>query len=758
MIDFPKRLLVPLIVGLIALWLFHSPQFASGLDKFPGDRGDARLVGYLMEHWYQVFQGIADWRSPSMFYPAEGTIGYADLMLGLGIVHSIFRALGLGMFEAAEVTIIVLNFLNYLVCFILLSRVFRLNLLASIAGAAFFAFNNAKLVQLGHTQLQPLLFLPLAVIGVVLFVQKRDTLTQKQAFGLMASSGISLALQLMTGFYTGWFFVFWSGLFLMLALLFKTTRSVIVNQVKKFWPALLGALAVFLVALIPFAIAYLPIVRSMGGRPYHEIVGFIPVRWSLLLMSDRNYVWGAVSENIQIMRPVHLELQIAIGLIPSLAWLALTLIAIWFVIRNTRYKLKPAHLYLSLMIIATSLVYLLGMRYGNDFSPWQLVHSFVPGAQAIRAVSRYALVLALPMAIGLAFLIHFVFERIATAVPGPRRTLLFASLFLITGFGLFEQFAAHEGFDGFSIKAENQYLNRLAESVPDNCSSFYVAAKTTALHSQFEYHVDAALVSAIKRVPTLNGYSGQLPVNWQLWDVMGGPAYEANVKSWIAERQVKGEVCRVFVTETNAATNIADIADNEPFIRQQYLDTLRREPDQPGLQTWLAKLNNCTRQGGRSADPSCDRVSVSMGILESSEFIERTGFVLRLYFAALGRPPSFAEFTADRVAIVTAPAEELPAAKQRLIADLIQRPEAKGRHDALKNDQLLALLEDPRTIRGYRNPSYVLMQFFANLNRDPHPWEYNSRLKRLNATGDYRQLIFDFLYSVEYRKRFGYVN
>jgi hypothetical protein len=50
------------------------------------------------------------------------------------------------------------------------------------------------------------------------------------------------------------------------------------------------------------------------------------------------------------------------------------------------------------------------------------------------------------------------------------------------------------------------------------------------------------------------------------------------------------------------------------------------------------------------------------------------------------------------------------------------------------------------------------MQFFGHLARDPEPWEYEDRLKTLNANGDYHQLIFDFLYSVEYRKRFGYVN
>src|SRR4051812_12237689 len=105
-----KRWLVAIGIGLLGLWLFHLPQFATRFDKFPGDRGDARLVAYLMEHWYHVFQGLASWRSPSMFYPVEGTLGYADLLLGYGIIHSVFRSLGLGIFESAEATIILFNF------------------------------------------------------------------------------------------------------------------------------------------------------------------------------------------------------------------------------------------------------------------------------------------------------------------------------------------------------------------------------------------------------------------------------------------------------------------------------------------------------------------------------------------------------------------------------------------------------------------------------------------------------------------------
>ena len=56
--------------------------------------------------------------------------------------------------------------------------------------------------------------------------------------------------------------------------------------------------------------------------------------------------------------------------------------------------------------------------------------------------------------------------------------------------------------------------SRLARDLPDNCSSFYVAVKPSAPHNQFEYQIEAALVGAIRGVPTLNGYSGYLPPGW----------------------------------------------------------------------------------------------------------------------------------------------------------------------------------------------------------------------------------------------------
>jgi hypothetical protein len=48
------------------------------------------------------------------------------------------------------------------------------------------------------------------------------------------------------------------------------------------------------------------------------------------------------------------------------------------------------------------------------------------------------------------------------------------------------------------------------------------------------------------------------------------------------------------------------------------------------------------------------------------------------------------------------------------------------------------------------------MQYFGFLRRDPDTTGYNNWVTTLNADpGNYRHMIFGFLYSSEYRSRFG---
>ena len=441
------------------------------------------------------------------------------------------------------------------------------------------------------------------------------------------------------------------------------------------------------------------------------------------------------------------ELQIGIGLIPSLAWIGLIVFALWSVIRLRKSRSDINLLFLSQVIIATCLVYVIGLRYWNDFSPWQYVYSYVPGGQVVRAVARYALVLALPMGIAFAFLLDYVIRKISLQTNSTRRKLLFAGVFVLATFGMVEQFGRKEGFNGFSINTENNHLDQLVRSLPDDCSSFYVRLDPPIVHNLFEYQLDAMFVSVLKDLPTLNGYTGHLPADWGLWDV-SHPRYEDNVRKWIDDRQIKGNVCRLFIPEARPVLNIED---PKIFVRQEYLDILRREPDESGMQMWLELLNNSAGQTGKNSG----RVSVSLGILESDEFRDGGYFVIRLYLATLGRPPLREEFIKDHNAIFSASTGESEIRKNALIADFIKRSDFKSKTSL---QAVREVVDDPKTISGFRNHALVLMQFFGHLERDPKPGEYEDRLKTLNATGDPRQLVFDFLYSVEYRKRFGYVN
>ena len=554
---------VALVVGMFGTLQFHLPQFASRFDVFPGDRGDGRLVPFLLEHWYQVIKGNNSWLSPPMFYPVKGTMGYADLLVAYALPYSALREIGLGIFEASTFTVVLLNFLNYLICFVLLKKVLCLNLLASCAGAFFFAFNSPKLVQLGHLQLQPLIFLPLALIFVLLFVHQAKETDQRKAFVLLSLSALCLDFQLLTGFYPAWFFIFWCSLFLLLAFLFKATRDFILSLLRMFWRAALGATAVFVVGLIPFLIVYVPILREFGGRPFDEVRDLIPRFWSLFLMGERNYLWDNLYAAVLRAYPMHPELQIGIGLVPSLAWLAIAGFAIWLVIKNR--KAKSTHgsqaaeseftasvnqMFLALLILSTTLFYILGMRYWQGYSPWKLVHAIVPGASGVRAVARYVMLLTLPMSIGFAFMIQFAADRISSLKDLTRQRVLLAALVLTVAFGLFEQLARKERFNGYPIKAETAYLNNLAAALPADCQSFYVAVGPGGKRNAFEYQIDAILVSVLRDIPTLNGYSGQLPPGWPLWEVQGVD-YETYVKKWIEERKLGGNICRLVIDENS---------------------------------------------------------------------------------------------------------------------------------------------------------------------------------------------------------------
>jgi CubicO group peptidase (beta-lactamase class C family) len=221
------------------------------------------------------------------------------------------------------------------------------------------------------------------------------------------------------------------------------------------------------------------------------------------------------------------------------------------------------------------------------------------------------------------------------------------------------------------------------------------------------------------------------------------------------------------------------------FVRQHYIDFLGREPEPAGYQGWQDILNNCPQ-----GSTQCDRIEVSSAFFRSPEFQERGYFIYRSYAAAFGRIPRYVEFMPDmaHVSGFLTP-EQLEANKAAFIQEFMARQEFKSKYDSLADpaafvnalvatsgatlpqkqsliddliagrktraEVLRAVAESAEVYLKYYTESFVVMQYFGYLRRDPDIL-YLDWIRTMNQTnGDYRTMINGFMNSAEYRQRFG---
>ncbi|HVG28761.1 MAG TPA: DUF4214 domain-containing protein, partial [Pyrinomonadaceae bacterium] len=247
------------------------------------------------------------------------------------------------------------------------------------------------------------------------------------------------------------------------------------------------------------------------------------------------------------------------------------------------------------------------------------------------------------------------------------------------------------------------------------------------------------------------------------------------------------------------------------FVRQQYLDFFGREPDAAGFQAWKATLDNCPdpfNTSPTSASANCDRVSVSKNFFRSTEFELKGRFVFNFYKLAFARLPRYSEIIPDMAGLTAVDDAGFFARKAQFTSEFVGRQEFKSLYDALTNTQFVDALmnryglqqittPDPSTpddtahkvvltraalasrlggvggaltraqalravadsdeVRAAEaNSSFVAMQYFGYLRRDPEEGGYNDWLRTIDANpADIRSMVNGFMNSDEYRLRFG---
>jgi hypothetical protein len=755
-----RSLLLVLLFGVAGTVQYHVAQFFSGFDRFFGDRGDARGFLYYCEHWYRSLSGKSSLLSPGVFYPAKGTLAYSDLLLGVGMPYSFFRALGVDMFLSLEFTIILITFLSYCTAFWLFYKVLEFRLAPSIVGAMFFAFNSPKFFQLIHLQLQFVVLLPIIFGLLITFARQVQTLDQKRAAILLSLAGLCWDLQMATGLYFAWFFVLWSTFFLVLALAFARSRRFLFAVCKKFWRAMLIAAAVTLLGFAPTLVLYLPLARSDRWYLYDGLFNLIPDWHAVVSMGAGNYLWGRITLAL-LPDPIPNtwgELQVGIGLFSSLTWIVLTIATIWFIRARRQSNTSPTAsssvpepgdlglLFLAILILATGLFYVFGFRYGAH-SPWYYIYKYFPGGGAIRGVSRYVIFLALPISIAFAYVLNRGLEYASREQTLFRRRALTALMLFLGGVTVFEQFGVPKiGATGFSVRLEDQYLRTLAAQLSPDCEAFYLANGALARRSMPEYQYDAMLISAISGIPTLNASSSQFPSGWDLYS-LNHPQYEERVKSWVASEGLKGKICRI---ETGPEIDAFDIAypnpinDPQVFVHQLYRDFSVEQPKTEIVESQIEKLRNC---GG--SDQFC-QTQMALNIFLSTGFHERGSFVLRMYEAGLNRLPTFDEFMDNMTRFERYVKSEPETAQAQMLEEFRVMNVSEG----FKNQKPLPeLVANEELINRQANRDFVALHYYGFFRRQPDEVGLVSWTDLLNRRGDLAVITNGIITSAEYRQR-----
>jgi len=252
----------------------------------------------------------------------------------------------------------------------------------------------------------------------------------------------------------------------------------------------------------------------------------------------------------------------------------------------------------------------------------------------------------------------------------------------------------------------------------------------------------------------------------------------------------------VFTATRDAAISGNAIDTPDYFVRQHYVDFLGREPDASGFNFWSDQILSC------GVDAECIErrtINVSAAYFLSIEFQETGGLVDGLYRASYNRRPQYAEFMPDTrtvaQGVIVGDGDwlgRLAANKQAFVDAWVQRPAFQTAYGGLSNDRyvdalishtagnfngdrealvngltsgaltragvLQQVVENEGFTRAKFNETFVMMEYFGYLRRDPDEGGYAFWLNKLNEfNGNFEraEMVKAFLVSSEYRGRFS---
>lgn len=506
------------VILLLLVILIYLLQFlGTGLESIFGDLGDARLNNYFLEHGYQYLIGnhSSFWSAP-FYYPAQNVMTYSDNHLGTLPFYSLFRLLDYDIETSYQLWMILIFLLNGISTYVIL-RLFKFNILGSFSGALLFAISAPVMLKTGHFQLIPRFMVPIIFYAGLKYVESFNI----KYFYIFS---FAFVYQFYIGIYIGFFAII--SFIILLPLMFvyiKNNHNLKSIFNKKYISqfVLISILSVVLLYLL-FS-PYLAYKEVSGGRSWDEIASMLPRLASWIYTSGSYFnIFNTIGTHL----PMQHEHIIFLGVVPYVLFFTI----IFLYSKKSDSEFFAEYKNIILVSLATIFLIFLVTLFIGGGSLYKYTFYQIPGFDAIRAVTRIMLFLAFPFAVLLAFMI--------TIISKSNFNFLnkIGLLGFILLFGAFEQYRVNIAtYD--KHQAQERYLNIYQEIKDISDYDLIYVQRTKPSSSFYADELDAMFVSLMINKPTINGYSGNTPQGYNLWNQNNPISWEiANKESFVNKR------------------------------------------------------------------------------------------------------------------------------------------------------------------------------------------------------------------------------
>lgn len=543
---------VAIAAALLGILYVEWPFFLNG--RASGGATDTLIQIALLQNWSNYLSGYGSWLSPNYFFPLRGTLGYNDGYLISGVLFHLFRKLGLDPIAAYESVYIVIRLVGYVAVIALGIRFLNLPRWAAIFAAWLSLISINLLNQIAHTQLVYAAFVPL---GVLLLLDMSDRLerlsdaenpsTAWSAAAAALGFGAFCAAWAITAFYSFFFFVFFVIAFIasLAAFRWQHVQRIAANLIR--FPAAGVAIAVGGI-LPPLALwmVYGGTLNETGGHAWYTY--YHPRIQDLVNVGPANWIWSPrLASAYRKLSGVDMDYtELATGF--PVLFLMGTVTGAIMILRSRRehapdgrsVRFDPACVMAALTVAALVTIVTV-LRVGNGYTLSFLVWKVMPGASAIRVPSRF-FIFVTPL---LCLIVGYAAARLyaASAAARLRRAI---ALVIAAALLTIEQYNSNPPF--VLDRARELAFLQSVKSAPDGCRAFYVSvpryppSADATMDLYYAHSVDAMLIAAMQRLPTVNGIASLQPRDWNLAEPFK-PDYPARVRDYTSRHGLERHLC-----------------------------------------------------------------------------------------------------------------------------------------------------------------------------------------------------------------------